>query len=489
MAEDKTAVAEKTDEETKPEQTVTIEDAGPALKRLSVELPESRIKEKIESMYTELSDDAVLPGFRKGRAPRRLLEKRFKSSVSDQLKGQLISESYTQAIKDEGLEVIGEPDVKDFDKIEVPEKGSLRYVVEVEIAPKVDLPAYDKIKVNKTVHEVTDADIDKETDSYCERFGKPTTVEDGKSKEGDYLFSDVTVLAGKDAKDDAEVLHDAPDTYVLVTGKTSEYKGHVAGIVVEDLGKLIKGKAAGDTESISMTGPAGHENEKIKGQPITVKITIKKIERIEPAPIEDLPGLMGVESVDELKSRIREMLEQRHEQNSRADMHKQVSEYLAKNVDLELPKGVTGRQTARVLQRQQMELSYRGVPEDEIAQQIAEAREGSEEEAIRQLKLFFILDQAAKDLDVQVNETEINGRIAMLAQQQGRRPEKLRQEMHKQGQIEQLYLQLREQKVMDQIIEKATITEVKATDDDKPEAKKKTTKKTTKKKTTKKKAD
>ncbi len=160
------------------------------------------------------------------------------------------------------------------------------------------------------------------------------------------------------------------------------------------------------------------------------------------------------------------------------------------NVDLELPKGVTGRQTARVLQRQQMELAYRGVPEDEIAQQIAEAREGSEEEAIRQLKLFFILDKAAKDLEVEVNENEINGRIAMMAQQQGRRPEKLRQEMHKRGQIEQLYLQVREQKVMDQIIEKASITEVEATGDDKPEAKKKTTKKkTTKKKTTKKKAD
>jgi len=486
MAEDKTAVAE----ETKPEQTVKIEDAGPALKRLSVELPESRIKDKIESMYTELSDDAVLPGFRKGRAPRRLLEKRFKQSVGDQLKGTLISESYTQAIEDESLEVIGEPDVKDFDKIEVPEKGSLKYVVEVEIAPEVELPAFDKIKVNKTVHEVADADVEKEVDSYRERFGKPAAVEGGKSKEGDYLFADVTVLAGKDAKDDAEVLHDAPDTYILVPGKTSEFKGHVAGIVVEDLGKLIKGKAAGDTESISMTGPAGHENEKIKGQPITVNISIKKIERIEPAPVEDLPAMMGVESVDELKTRVKEMLEQRHEQNSRADMHKQVADHLAEKVELELPKGVTGRQTARVLQRQQMELAYRGVPEDEIAQQIAEAREGSEEEAIRQLKLFFILDKAAKDLEVEVNENEINGRIAMMAQQQGRRPEKLRQEMHKRGQIEQLYLQIREQKVMDQIIEKASITEVKATDDDKPAAKKKTTKKkTTKKKTTKKKAE
>lgn len=489
MAKDKTAVADKNDEETKPEQTVTVKDAGPALKSMTIELPESRIKEKIESMYTELSDDAVMPGFRRGRAPRRLLEKRFKSSISDQLKGQLISESYTQAIETEDLEVIGEPDVKDVDKIEVPEKGAMKFVVEVEIAPKVELPEFSKIKVNKTISEAGDADVEAEINQLRERYGKPSTIEDGKAEEGDYLSSDVVVLAGEDAKDDAEKLLEAPDTYVMVPGKKSDFKGHVSGIVVDDLGKRLKGKKPGDTESISMTGPSGHENEKIKGQPITIQITVKKIERIEPAPIDDLPSLVGVESVDDLKTRIREMIQQRNEQNQRADMHKQVADYLAENVELELPKGVTGRQIARVLQRQQMEMAYRGVPEEEIGQKVAELREESEETAIRQLKLFFILDQAAKDLEVDVNENEINGRIAMMAHQQGRRPEKMRQEMHKQGQIEQLYLQLREQKVMDQIIDKASVTEVQAEAEDKPAAKKTTKKKTTKKKTTKKKDD
>ena len=486
MADEQTNAAE----ETKLEQTVKVEDAGPALKRISIELPESRIKDKIESTYTQLRDDAVLPGFRRGRAPRRLLEKRFASTITKDIKGQLISESYTQAVEDESLDVIGEPDVKDFDKLEVPEKGSLKFVVEVEVAPKVELPNYDKIEVTKTVTEVTDADVDKEIDMYRERFGKPATVEDGAAEEGDYLFTDVTVLEGKDAKEDAEKLLEAPETYVQVAPKSRDYKGHVAGIVVDDLGKQLAGKKPEETVTIGMTGPAGHENEKIKGQPITVKISIKKIERIEPAPIEDLPGMLGVESVDELKTRVRESIEQRHEQNQRADMHKQVADYLVENVDLELPKGVTGRQTARLLQRQQMELAYRGVPEDEIAQKIAEMREGSEEEAIRQLKMFFILDHAAKDLDVQVNENEINGRIASLAMQQGRRPEKLRQEMHKRGQIEQLYLQVREQKVMDLVLEKANIKEVKgeAGDEKKPAAKK-STKKTTKKKSTKKKDD
>ncbi|MEM8496089.1 MAG: trigger factor family protein, partial [Planctomycetota bacterium] len=92
MADDSTAVVD--DQETKPEQTVKVEDAGPALKRLTIELPESRIKDKIEDSFVQLSNDAVLPGFRKGRAPRRLLEKRFAESVQGDVKNQLLSESY-----------------------------------------------------------------------------------------------------------------------------------------------------------------------------------------------------------------------------------------------------------------------------------------------------------------------------------------------------------------------------------------------------------
>ncbi|MEL7087808.1 MAG: hypothetical protein AAGL98_05100, partial [Planctomycetota bacterium] len=111
--------------------------------------------------------------------------------------------------------------------------------------------------------------------------------------------------------------------------------------------------------------------------------------------------------------------------------------------------------------------------------------------AIKQLKTFFILDKAAKDLDIEVAENEINGRISMMAMQQQRRPEKLRNEMRQRGELEQLYLSIREQKTLDKIIEQATVTEVADTpgssdEDAKP---KKSKKKSTKKKTTKKKAD
>ncbi|MEM8738583.1 MAG: trigger factor [Planctomycetota bacterium] len=464
MADDSTAVVDSPDEsgtpETKLEQKVTVEDAGPALKRLVFELPESRITDKIESTYENLSNDAVLPGFRKGRAPRRLLEKRFAESIRGDVKGQLLSESYSQAIEEHELDVIGEPDVKDLDSLEVPESGPLSFTVEIEITPDFELPTFDGIKVEKKVSEVSDDDVTAEIEQYRERYGQMSAVEDATVAEGDYVQSDVKVLAGENAADDAEVLHTHDAAYTLVHGEDKDFKGHVAGILVPDMGKHLVDKNVGDVVDISMTGPESHENEKVKGQPITVRMAITQVHRLAPASVEDLLPQFGMQSEDELKERLRTMLEQRHEQAQQADMHKQVTEQLVDAVDLELPEGLKGRQIERALQRQQMELLYSGAQPEEVEEKLAEARSDSEASAVRQLKTFFVLDKAAKQLEVEVQENEINGRIAMMAMQQQRRPEKLRSEMRQRGELEQLYLSIREQKTLDQIIEKATVTEV-----------------------------
>ena len=473
---------------------VKIEDAGPACKALTITIPEDEIKAKTENVYGDLEDEAVVPGFRRGRAPRRLLEKRFSSHVRDDVKNQLLSESYTKAIEDNELDPLSDPQVDDAEDLELPESGDLTFTVKVEVTPDVELPAYDTLEVTKTITSVADSDIDEEIERMQQQGGKPTTLEDSKIEEGDYAGVDVKIYAGKDAGDDAELIQEVPLDYVMVNGESAEYKGHVAGIVVDDLGKRLTGKTGGDELIISMDGPAAHENEQIRDQPITIKLTVGSVHRIEPATIKEVVEQSGLGSEDELKERVKTMLEQRAEQNTQADLYQQLTDALVEKVELDLPKGITDQQAARVLNRQGMEMLYRGMPEEEVKTKLAEMRSESEEQAARQLKQFFILDKASKELEIDVEEQELNGRIAMMAMQQGRRPDKLRQEMAKQGQIEQLYLQLREQKTLDKILESAKVTEVEgekaeAKAEAKTTKKKTSKKKTTKKKTTKKKAD
>ncbi len=448
--------------ESRGEQKVTVADAGPARKSLTIEIPADRIKSKIESSFSRLQNDAVVPGFRRGRAPQRLLERRFGSSIREDVRGQLLSESYTQAVEDEKLDVIGEPEIKDIDQIKLPEDGPLVYTVEVEVSPSVELPSLEGLAVNKVKKDVTDEQITGEIDRFCERYGKMVDVPDAKVSENDFIQANVRILAGEDAKDDGEEISHQKGVYVQVAGESRDFKGHVVGIVVDDLGKRLTGKKPGDVVRISMTGPISHENDKVKGKPITIVIHIDKVERLEPASVESIVTQLGVESAEDLRKRVREMLEQRRDREQQSDMHKQIAEHLLEKVTLDLPKGLTDRQSARVLRRQALELSYQGVAENEIESRIADLRQSSEDDARKQLKLFFILDQAAKQLDIDVTENEVNGRIAMLAMQQGRRPEKLRQQMQRSGELEHLFLQIREQKTLDKIIERATVTEVDA---------------------------
>ncbi|MFG0249387.1 MAG: trigger factor, partial [Phycisphaeraceae bacterium JB051] len=300
-------------EESALEQTVSVKDSGPACKELTIEVSEESIANRIEESYDQLATDATIPGFRRGYAPRKLIERRFGSSVKDDVRARLISESYSKAVEDEGLDVIGEPDVKNFDEIELPETGTLKYVVEVEVSPAVDVPAFDTFEVEEEAFEVTDEDVTKEIDSMADRYGDMASIGDGEVQEKDFVQAHVNIYAGKDAGDDAEEIGHHHGVYILVNGEKADYKGHVAGIVVEELGKKLAGKKVTDEVRVSMTGPESHEDDKIKGQDITIVIKIEDIQRVQPVDMDKLTTMLGVESEDDLKTRIKEDLQQRKE--------------------------------------------------------------------------------------------------------------------------------------------------------------------------------
>ena len=475
------------EDDTRGEQTVTVEDAGPARKCLTIEIPAERIAKTLEDSFSHLKDDAQVPGFRKGRAPLRLIEKRFGSSVRQDVRGKIIGNSYAQAIKDENLEVIGEPDIDDLESVKLPDEGPLTFKVEIEVVPQFELPAMEGITVEKTNIEITDDNVQEELGRWCERFGKPVKVEDAKVQEKDYVMCDARILAGKDAKDDAEEIFHQPHAYTLVHGKDHDYKGHIAGILVEDLGKQLKGKQTGQGLSINMTGPQAHEDERIKDKPITIKLRIEAVERLELATIDDLAERMGVDSHEQVKTHIQRTLEQRHQAEQTTDMHEQVRQQLSDKIELELPEGLTNRQVEQVLNRKKMQLSAQQQSDHEIELNMAELRTTSEQDARQQLKHFFILTKVAKALEVEVTEAEVNGRIASMAVQRGRRPEKLRQELQRSGDLENLYLQIRHDKALDKIIEKANVVEKTASAEDADKSVK-SGEETTKKKTAKKKA-
>jgi len=145
---DQATAANEEQEPKTSKNTVTIEDAGPCKKKVVIEIPEESIKAAVDEQYTELGREAVVPGFRKGRAPRRLLEKRFGKETNEQIKLKLLAEASEAAIKDNELDILGDPDIE-FEKVELPPTGPMRFEFEAEVRPEFDLPKLEGIPVNR----------------------------------------------------------------------------------------------------------------------------------------------------------------------------------------------------------------------------------------------------------------------------------------------------------------------------------------------------
>src|SRR5438874_844527 len=147
--ESEAAVAEEAQPEEEYQYQIKIEDAGPATKKVVVEIPKERIEEKLSEQYKELRQQAAIPGFRPGHAPQKLIEKRFAGDVRENVRRSLISESYEQAVEKNNLQVIGEPQFDNPEAIQLKDDAGLSYSFQIEVQPDFTLPDLKNLKVKK----------------------------------------------------------------------------------------------------------------------------------------------------------------------------------------------------------------------------------------------------------------------------------------------------------------------------------------------------
>lgn len=455
MAENQTGVVDQT-EFTYPTQ---IEEVGAGTKKVTIEIPAERIASKLEENFKDLRQKAHLPGFRVGHAPRKLVEKKFATDVRDDVRRQLISESYQQAIEKNNLKVLGEPEfAEDSQKLELPESGSLKFSFEVEISPDFTLPELTGIAVKKPKVEVTADHLEQAMSNLRQQQGTLVPVEDRGLEAKDYVGADIAVKCeGK------EVGAQNGAMFVLTPCR-------IAGLFIEDLDKQLAGLKPGESKTLTIKAPADFANKDLADKNVELTITIKDIKKLELAELnEEFLSNLGFKDEAELREALNEQLLIRVTNDVQQAMRDQVSKFLFDGIQMQLPTKMSKRQADRVVQRRATDLAMRGVPQAEIEANIEKIKSGAEEAAIRELKMFFILERLAEKFGVEVDETELNGQIATIAAQYGERPEKLKQQFAKDGTLMNMYLKLRENLALDEVLKSAKIEEIEVA---KPEEKK-----------------
>lgn len=467
---------------------LTIEDAGPARKRVKITVPVETVATKLQESVGTLMNQTVLPGFRKGKVPSHIIEKRFGDAIRDEARNEIIADAWKNAVEEFELRTLGDPEpVGNPEDVRLEDGKPLTLELEVEVMPEFDLPAFDDIKLTKPVIDVADEHIDDEIERQKIRNGNLEEVE-GKVSEGEFLIGPAVVhLNGNE-----ESFFKTEQTRLTVPPKDGG--GEVLGLFIDDLGKTLVGSTVGDEISISTTGPEEHELEDVRGAKVVITFNVVQTVKIVPLSDDELASTFGLDTIDSVKEQVKIALEQRRDKDQAAVLRQQATEEIANRVEMELPEKTSSMQADRDLQRLRTELQSSGrMTMEEVEAEVAKVRSGSAEESKKRLKTYFILTKLAEHFHVSVSEMEVNARIAEIAMQNGVRPEEMKNKLASQGQLQQIQSVVQEEKAADQLVAACSVSEMPVEEWQAQEsggskkAKKKTAKKTASKKKTKKK--
>ncbi|MBN2064108.1 MAG: trigger factor [Sedimentisphaerales bacterium] len=439
--------------------TVDITDSGVWKKKISVVVPRSEVDAELERQFGDIRMNAQLPGFRKGRAPKRLVEKIFSKDVVNQAKFRLLARAFEQVEEGEDFDILGEPDLTP-DDIVLPETGDFTFEYEVEVKPVFELPNLEGIKVEKQVAEVTDENIDSAVEMLCKRSGSMEEIEVAEAE--DHVMTDIVLTI-----DGVAEPMDLKEWPLWVSPCT------VKGIRVEDMASVLEGVKKGDVKKHSVTVSEDFKIAEWAGKKADMVITVTNIKRLKPAELtEEFIKSLGVADEAELRQVIAEDMESRLDSESRRLMAEQIYDYLESSTNFDLPVGITARYADRLVSRKIQELLNKGVPYTELEQKIEEIRASAGESAAKQMKMSFIMERICEKLEITATESEVNAFIAQLAYKYGRRPEKMRDELAAQNRIAGIRDSIAEEKAIAKILETANVVDKEPEAADKKDEKK-----------------
>jgi len=429
---------------------ITVDNKGPCLCSLKVAVTPEEIKEEMEKKYDEAKQAISLPGFRRGKVPRKLIAKKFGDAILEEVKENLIKEAYSSAIEEHELNPIAEPDI-DLESIELIEGVPMEFEITVETKPDFELGDYKGIKAEVPAVDVTDEEVDQGVEGVMNRFASLQAVEGKPVKKGDYLTAKITY--GVEGEDDL-VRDDCQVNTVL---------GNADGLELEpETVDLLVDKNVGDAISFEVTALPDHFNpENLRGHAASVNVEITEIKRVTPPEMDEkFLKMIGAESEEDLRKKVREGTVEQKKQMRQDLIDEKIIDKLIENHTFDLPEKVLEKQTLRQEFTRKMEMVRMGFPEEEAEKRVGEMREKNRESAERFLRYSFIFDKIAEKEKVFVTESDVEEEFRKLAAAKGTSPEEARAEFEENDMIASLRARIREDKIRILLREKAEIAEI-----------------------------
>ncbi len=430
--------------------TCDIQEVSTCERHVVVTIPASEVKRYFDTEFATLAKDTPVPGFRPGKAPRKILEKRYRKDAEKRVKSALIYDALTRINDEELMTAINEPDF-DVEKVIVPDNADFIFEYNIEVRPEFELPNWKGLTLEKPIQKITSQDVDKmlyklqDDNASLQESEEPAQL-------GDYVAVKIQFL--KNGQSIAKSKH----LETICIRPTLNF----VDCVINDFDKAMVGAKVGDDVIVKTHLMLTSPNPILAGSEVEAHFHVKTIfKKVLPEIDEDfLYNLGGYKDLADLRDKLQDLLEKQSEYKANQSLRKQITQKLLDSADWTLPPRLLKNQSEREFQRAILEMRRNGYFDRDIAVYANKIRQNSNETTEQALREHFILEKIAEIEEVVDTPEDYNHEIMLIAAQTGQSARKVRTRMEQNGDMDLLRNQIIENKVIELILNEATVTEV-----------------------------
>lgn len=413
----------------------------------NIEIEEKEFEKAIQKAYLKNRNRFNIPGFRRGKAPRKIIELNYGEGIFyEEALNIILPEAYDEAIENLGLEPVDTPEV-DIEQLEKGKPVILK--IEVTVKPEVKLGNYKSIEVEKVEYNVTDEDIDRELKTVQEMNGRIIDAGDRESKEGDILTIDFEGYI-----DGEQFEGGTAQNQVVEIGSNRFIPGFEEQLI---------GKKKGEEVEVNVTFPEDYFEESLRGKEALFKVVIHEIKEKELPELDDefAKDVSEYETLEEYKNSIRERLEKEAKEKEKVELEERIIEKVVESAEIDIPEVMIEHQIEREINEFDYRLRLQGLNIDRYLELTNTDMDAFKEEmtpvAKRRVKTELVLEAIAKEENIEVTEEDIDEELERMAKEYKQEDAEKFKENMKKGDLEFLKSGIMRDKTIELLVSSAKI--------------------------------
>ena len=424
--------------------SVQVEKLEKSMAKLTITVEAAKFDAAVDSAYQKNKGKIALPGFRKGKAPRAMIEKMYGTGVFfEDAANELIPEAYETAAKESELEIVAQPEIE----VTQMDKGTdFIFTATVAIKPDVTLGDYKGMEVEKKEAEVSEEEITAEIDKAREANSRLITIEDRATEDGD------TVIIDFDGYVDGKQFEGGyAEDYTLVLGSHS---------FIDNFEDQLVGKNLGEDVEVNVTFPEEYHVDELKGKPALFKVKIKEIQKKELPELDDdfAQDVSDFDTLDEYKADVEKKILENKENQIKREQEDQIIEKIIENAQMEIPQQMIAAQTRQMTQEFAQRLQSQGLSLEQYMQFTGltpqKMMEDLEPQALKRIQSRLVLEAVVAAENIEASDEEIDKELENMASMYQMEIDKLK-ELIGDDEKKQIGMDLAVQKAVEFVVKEA----------------------------------